>query len=368
MKQSNKQIDELFMMECIALAERGGGYVSPNPMVGAVLVKNRKVIGRGYHTRFGRHHAEVNAIGSARTSVHGSTLYVNLEPCSYYGKTPPCTDLIIKNKISKVVVGMLDPNPLVSGKGIRKLKRAGIKVEVGILNEECKKQNEAFTKFITTGLPFVTLKVAQTLDGKIADISGKSKWITNELSQQIVHHLRSRNDAVLVGANTVNIDNPELTVRKSKGRNPVRIVLDGGLKANSNASMFTNNKSRTILFTSTRSARANNLKIKKLLNKGVEIIELPAMKKAVLSLKLVLRKLGELGIASVLVEGGANTFSNFVSDKLADKLLIFTAPKIFGKGIDGFIDLENQTVAKHVRLSKVSIRNLDGDILIEGYF
>lgn len=355
------------MMECFALAKKGGGYVSPNPMVGAVLVKNGKVIGRGYHKRFGGSHAEVNAIHSAKNSVQGSTIYVNLEPCNYYGKTPPCTDLIIKNRISSVVIGMLDPNPIVSGKGVTQLRKAGIKVQIGILEDECTKLNEAFTKYISTGLPFVTLKVAQTLDGFIADQQGKSKWITNEASRQLVHHLRSRYDAVLIGANTVNQDNPSLTVRAVKGRNPIRIILDGAFEVNTKAKMFSDNEARTIIFTSTKSAQNNSSKVKKLLKYGVEIIELPTVINKSLSLEQVLKKLGTMGIASILVEGGTNVFSNFLSHKLADKILLFIAPKIFGEGMDGFAYLKNQSIMNHIQVQKVATWNLDGDILIEGY-
>ncbi len=363
----NSDIDELFMMECLALAKKGGGYVNPNPMVGTVLVKNGGVIGRGYHKRFGDHHAEVNAIRSSKISVKGSTLYVNLEPCNYYGKTPPCTDLIIKNKISEVVVGMLDPNPIISGKGVAQLRKAGIKVRVGILEDECKKLNEAFTKYIETGIPFVTLKIAQTLDGLIADKNGKSKWITNETSRVFVHHLRSRYDAVLIGANTVNCDNPSLTVREVNGRNPIRVILDGSLGVNTNAKVFSGNKSRTILITSTKSGRDESSKLKKLLKKGIEVIELPSKKNNSLSLKQMLKKLGPIGIASILVEGGANIFSQFISEKLTDKLLIFIAPKIIGKGIGGFSNLENLTIAKNIQLKNITTFNLGNDILIEAY-
>lgn len=367
MKKYPTDFDKLFMLKCLTLASRGAGYVSPNPMVGALLVKNGKVSGSGYHKRFGGSHAEVNAIGSAKKSVKGSTLYINLEPCNYFGKTPPCTDLIIKNEVSRVVVGMLDPNPIVSGKGVKQLQKAGIEVQVGILGDECKKLNEAFIKYITTGLPFVTLKIAQTLDGKIADVTGNSKWITNEKSRQLVHHLRSRYDAVLIGANTVNQDNPALTIRDVKGRNPIRVILDDRLKVNINSAMFTDNKSRNILFTSTKSARANSLKMKRLLSNGVEIIEIPSLQNKTLSLKHILNKLGSLGIASVLVEGGAYVYSEFVSEKLTDKLLLFIAPKIFGKGISSFDYINNQSIGKHIQLSKAATWNLDGDILIEGY-
>src|SRR5258706_309746 len=209
----NSATDELYMLECLALARRGAGSVSPNPMVGCVIVKKGIVIGRGYHRRFGGPHAEVNAIRSSAAPVRGSTLYVNLEPCNHQGKTPPCTELIIRSKIARVVVGTTDPNPLVSGGGIRRLRRAGVKVSVGLLEEECLRLNEFFFKYITTRLPFVTLKVAQTLDGKIAAPKSFPRWITGRQSRRHVHTLRSQYDAVMVGAGTVLADNPRLTVR-----------------------------------------------------------------------------------------------------------------------------------------------------------
>jgi len=355
------------MMECITLAEKGGGYVSPNPMVGAVLVKNGKVIGRGYHQRFGGHHAEVNAIRSAKQSVRGATLYVNLEPCNYWGKTPPCTDLIIKNGISKVVIGCKDPNSIVSGKGIQLLRKAGIKVEEGVLKTECKKLNETFEKYITKGLPFVTLKIAQTIDGKIADKAGNSKWITNPTSRKLVHYLRSRYDAVLVGARTVIKDNPLLTVRDVKRRSPLRIVVDGNLSVDPKSNIFISSDGKTILFTSQKAVRTNSPKKSKLYKSGVEIIELESRRNGVISLKEILHVLAARGIASVLAEGGAQIFSSFIREKMVDKLVVFIAPKIFGKGLNSFEYLQDQRTKKYIQLRDISIMNLDKDILIEAY-
>lgn len=354
------------MMECLHLAQKGGGYVSPNPMVGAVLVKNGKVIGRGYHKYFGGPHAEVNAIRSASTSVAGATLYVNLEPCNFYGKTPPCTDLIIKSKIKKVIVGTLDPNPFVAGKGVRQLRKNGIEVVTGVLEQECRKLNEAFFKFITTHLPFVTLKIAQTLDGKIADITGKSKWLTNKKSRTIVHTLRSQYDAVLVGAGTVNKDNPQLTVRNVKGRNPLRVIIDRHFTVNPNAKVFSG-ESPTIIFTSERQLRKNRTKGMKLEKRGVEIIPMNDSKNGAYNLKKVLSTLGSRGIASVLVEGGATIFSMFLDQQLADKLIIFIAPKIFGGGLPAFSKLHPKRLGKEIQVSNISVQKIDDDVLIEAY-
>ena len=367
MKQPINKLDELFMMECIALAEKGGGYVSPNPMVGAVLVKRGKVIGRGYHKRFGDSHAEVNAIRSAKQSVRGATLYVNLEPCNYFGKTPPCTDLIIESGISEVIIGSKDPNPIVRGKGIQQLRKAGIKVEVGVLENECKKLNESFEKYTTKGLPFVTLKIAQTLDGKIAYKTGNSKWITNPTSRKLVHHFRSRYDAVLVGARTVIKDNPKLTVRDAEGRNPLRIVIDGDFRVDPKSNIFTPSEVKTILFTTPKVVRTNSKKKNILTKSGIEIIELEPKRNGFISLSEVLQMLAARGIASVLVEGGAQIFSSFIQEQLVDKLLVFIAPKIFGKGLNSFEYIQDQSIKKYIQLRDVSIMNLDNDLLIEAY-
>ncbi|MBI3192960.1 MAG: bifunctional diaminohydroxyphosphoribosylaminopyrimidine deaminase/5-amino-6-(5-phosphoribosylamino)uracil reductase RibD, partial [Ignavibacteriae bacterium] len=233
-----KNFDIKYIKQCLTLARKGAGSVSPNPMVGCVIVKNGKVIGTGYHQKFGEPHAEVHAINSAKESVNGATVYVNLEPCNYFGKTPPCTKLLIKSKIKRVVVGMLDPNLKVSGKGINQLQKAGIEVIAGVLEDEAKKLNEAFTKYIQTNRPFVTLKIAQTLDGKIADKNRKSQWITGAASLKYVHQLRVENDAVLVGAGTIKADDSLLTVREVEGRNPIRIIIDGNFNVSEDARIF----------------------------------------------------------------------------------------------------------------------------------
>ena len=217
-------LNEKFMKIAIELAKKGIGNVNPNPLVGAVIVKDGKIIGQGYHERYGEGHAEVNAFKSLDDDPTGATMYVTLEPCFHYGKTPPCADRIIENKISKVIIGMVDPNPLVSGKGIEKLKNAGIEVEVGILEEECRKINEVFIKYITTKKPFVVMKTAMSLDGKIATKTGESKWITSEKSRLQVHILRNKFSGIMVGVNTIIKDNPELTCRVVEGNNPIRII------------------------------------------------------------------------------------------------------------------------------------------------
>jgi diaminohydroxyphosphoribosylaminopyrimidine deaminase/5-amino-6-(5-phosphoribosylamino)uracil reductase len=376
---------ELFMMECLLLAKKGAGHVSPNPMVGAVVVKNGRVIGRGYHRRFGGAHAEVNAIRDAKSSVHNATLYVNLEPCTIFGKTPPCTDFVIDAGISEVVVGMPDPNPLVHGKGISQLRRAGIRVRVGVLGTECEHLNEAFAKFITRGLPFVCLKVAQTLDGKIADGSGDSRWISNPSSRTLVHVLRSKVDAVLVGAGTIKKDNPRLTVRTIAGRNPVRVILDGRCTVNPGSRIF-GSGAKTIICVSSEFLKRNPGKRLSLARKNVQILEFSGRKNGSLRLTHVLQKLARLGIASVMVEGGSETFSGFLRENMADKILFFIAPKVLGGGLDAFVSqatdrrakrrfalqrnkrpLFNGKIGEEIVLRKISVRYLDGDFLVDGY-
>jgi len=365
MKKKQVEIDATFMLECLSLAQRGAGSVSPNPMVGCVIVKNGKIIGHGYHQIFGGPHAEVHAFRSAKSPVRGATLYVNLEPCNYFGKTPPCTDLIIRKRISRVVIGMLDPNPRVAGNGVRQLRNADIKVDVGILHDECSRLNEAFSKYITTGLPFVTLKIAQTLDGFIADVKGQSKWITNDKSRTLVHTLRSQYDTVLIGARTVRLDNPKLTVRDVKGRNPVRVVIDGTFSLHPDAAVFRG--ANLILFISERSS-ARSLKKKKIfMKKGITIIELPALRDGSISTRKILKRLGALGINSVLVEGGASVFSAFLRERTADKILCFIAPKFFGNGLSAVAELKNLSYNKFIELNDVCSWNIGNDILIEGY-
>ena len=218
--------DEYYMKLAISLAQKGCGYVSPNPMVGAVIVKNGRIIGRGYHKRFGGNHAEINALKNAVEDVAASTLYVTLEPCCHEGKTPPCIDSIVEHKIARVVIGTIDPNPLVSCQGINYLQSLGIEVKIGVLENNCRKLNEVFFHFMKTGLPFVTIKYAQTLDGRIATATGESQWISSEASLKYTHQLRASHDAILVGAGTVIKDNPELKVRLVRGRNPLRVIVD----------------------------------------------------------------------------------------------------------------------------------------------
>jgi diaminohydroxyphosphoribosylaminopyrimidine deaminase / 5-amino-6-(5-phosphoribosylamino)uracil reductase len=316
--------NKFFINECIKLAKNGAGYVSPNPLVGCIIVKNGKIIGKGYHKIFGKAHAEVNAINDAKRKKHNlenSTLFVNLEPCSHFGKTPPCTDLIIKEKINRVVIGIKDPNPKINGKGIKILKAAGIKVEYKISKNECEDLNKFFIKYVTKNIPYVTLKIAQSIDGKIALDNNKSKYITGKESLKFVHELRSKYDAVLIGKNTAILDNPSLTVRLVKGRNPYRIVIDKDSELPKHLKIFTDkNSDKTIVINSPQ-------------NKKISLIN-------------ILKTLYELNISSVLVEGGANIFSQFVENNLFDDIYFVIAPKIIGDGISSFRDFKITTLSK----------------------
>lgn len=354
------------MQECLTLAKKGIGYVSPNPMVGCVIVKKGKVVGRGYHQKYGKPHAEVNALLEAGNKAVSSTLYVNLEPCSHFGKTPPCADLIVLKKVKEVVVAMRDPNPLVNGKGIAKLRDAKINILEHVLEAEAKKLNEIFVKSVKHKMPFVTLKIAETLDGRIADSTGDSKWLTNSQSQKYSHELRAQHDAILVGANTVIKDNPQLTVRHIKGRNPLRIVIDGRLTSPINSKLF-KDAANTVVFTSAEAFDRRKTKVAQLERKGVRVLKLSG-KSNQISLNQVMKQLHKMNISSILVEGGANILSQFINEKLADKLVVIIAPKILGDGIQSLTLCKNISVKKVLQLSNVAVVKLGSDVLIEGYF
>ncbi|MCS7012518.1 MAG: bifunctional diaminohydroxyphosphoribosylaminopyrimidine deaminase/5-amino-6-(5-phosphoribosylamino)uracil reductase RibD [Chloroherpetonaceae bacterium] len=359
--------DERYMRECFQLARRGVGKVSPNPMVGAVLVHQGKVIGRGWHKVFGGPHAEVNAIQSVKdpTLLQAATLYVNLEPCAHYGKTPPCTDLIIEKKIPRVVVGCKDPYKKVSGRGIKKLREAGIEVTVDVLKEEAEQLNEAFIKYHTQGIPFVALKLAQSLDGKIATKTKESRWITSEAARAYAHQLRAEHDAVMIGTGTALADNPLLTVRAVKGRNPIRILLDRKLRVPLHANLF-NQDAKTILFTS--KVNRKHPKIDALNRQGVAT-RFVAEKNDELSLVQVMEALYEEKVLSVLVEGGAKLFASLIRAQLCDKLYLFIAPKILGAdALSSIGQLNLRHLDESVKLRNLSLKILEETVLLEGYF
>lgn len=357
------------MKLALELAKKGIGRVHPNPMVGAVIVKDGKILGQGYHKKCGEGHAEVNAFKDAEEkneNVEGAEMYVTLEPCSHFGKTPPCADKIIEKKISKVFIGTLDPNPLVAGRGVKKLKDAEIYVEYGILESECYKLNEVFMKYIVKKEPFVVMKTGMSLDGKIATYSGESKWITEEKSREDVHNLRNELTGIMVGINTVLKDNPQLTCRVNGGRNPIRIIVDSTLKIPIDCKIVNTAKEvETIIATTDK---ANLDKINSLEDKGVKIIVVPS-KNGKVNLKELMITLGKLKIDSILLEGGGTLNFSALEEGIVDKVKIYIAPKIIGgkdsktpiegKGIDNLKDA--------FKITNLSVSTIGEDILVEGY-
>lgn len=358
-------LNEEYMKLAMEMAEKGAGKVNPNPMVGAIIVKDGRVIGRGYHKQYGRNHAEVNAFESLLDNPEGATIYVTLEPCSHYGKTPPCVDKIIKNKISKVVIGALDPNPIVRGRGISALKEAGIEVVTGVLEEECKKLNEIFMKYIIEKKPFVVLKTAMTLDGKIATESGESKWITSEESRQDVHKLRNKLASIMVGVDTVIKDNPELTCRLEGGRNPIRIIVDSKLKIPMDANVIMDNLSHTIIATTEFADKTKIVSLEKL---GVKILIIKSKNERV-DLQDLMIKLGKLNIDSVLLEGGSTLTFSALEENIVDKIQFYISPKIIG-GKNSKTPVGGKGIKKisdAIKLENMTVRYIGIDLLIEAY-
>jgi diaminohydroxyphosphoribosylaminopyrimidine deaminase / 5-amino-6-(5-phosphoribosylamino)uracil reductase len=352
-----KDSDKKFMRRALRLAGKGAGFVSPNPMVGAVLVKNGKVIGEGYHEKFGQAHAEVNAIESASSPAKGATLYCNLEPCCHVNKkTPPCAQRIIKEKIARVVIASQDPNPAVSGNGISLLEQAGITISSGLFDKENRELNRFFFKHMLTGFPYVTLKIAQTLDGKIALNKGAQTWITNQKSQKLVHSWRSEYDAILVGGNTVRVDNPALSVRHVKGRNPKRIILSNTLNFDLSAHVFTDEHAAMTIVLTTEDEKSE--RYKKLAGMGINIHSIQNLK--FISDK-ILKIFTQYYIASLLVEGGQQMFSQFLSSGSVDEVQIFISPKIFGQGISAFSEGSTVLIENYFLFNK---RVLDSDVLL----
>ncbi|GAA0078082.1 bifunctional diaminohydroxyphosphoribosylaminopyrimidine deaminase/5-amino-6-(5-phosphoribosylamino)uracil reductase RibD [Clostridium sp. CTA-5] len=358
-------MNENYMDLAIDLAKKGIGKVNPNPLVGAVIVKNGKIIAQGYHEYYGGPHAEVNAVKNSTEILEGSTIYVTLEPCYHYGKTPPCVDLIIKNKFQKVVIGMLDPNPLVAGKSIEKLQENGIEVVVGIREKECKELNEIFIKYITSKLPFVVLKSATSLDGKIATSIGESKWITSEAARKDGHILRKKLSAIMVGVNTIINDDPNLTCRIDNGRNPVRIILDSKLRIPINSKVIKNKDAVTIVATT---RYADQIKMQQLLKEEIKVIKVKDKNKKV-DLKDLMIELGKIQIDSILVEGGGKINFSSLQQGIVDKVRFYIAPKIIGGvnskgsiGGEGFRKLSDA-----VNLKNLTYKNIGDEIVIEGY-
>lgn len=362
------EADQIWMRRALDLAARARGRTSPNPMVGAVLVKDGQLIGEGFHAYAGSDHAEVAALRDAGPAARGATLYVSLEPCSHYGRTPPCVEQILQAGIRRVVAACEDPNPAVSGKGIAALRAAGLSVDVGVLAEEAERLNEAFFTHVRTGRPFVTLKVAASLDGKIATRTGESRWITGESARRRVHQLRNEMDAVLVGIGTVLRDDPLLTTRLgiADQRDPIRVVVDNLARLPLRAKAV--NRASTAPTILAVSQMAPRTKLEALEREGVQVIVVESSPRRV-SLERLIEALGKRGILSVMIEGGAEINASALREGVVDKVLVFLAPILIGGkstptavGGDGI-----ESLTQAVRLRDVRIERFDGDILVEGY-
>jgi len=334
-------------------------------MVGAVLVRGGKVIATGFHRRAGEDHAEIVALKRAGAKANGATLYINLEPCSHHGRTPPCSRALISAGIKEVVAGMEDPNPLVAGKGFQQLRRAGIRVRAGILEEECRRLNEAFVKYITRRLPFVTLKLAASLDGKIAAVTGDARWISSEDSRRVVHQLRNQIDAVVVGVGTVIADDPQLTCRISNGRNPWRVVLDSHLRIPLSARLLRQpDPEKNIIVTGDRSRRK---KIDALEALGARVWQVK-LRRGRIPWATIVKRLAAQGALSVMIEGGAATAAWALQEKVVDRILFFYAPMILGGDGRVMIDrLGVKRVKQAIRIQDMQVRKFGADALVCGY-
>jgi diaminohydroxyphosphoribosylaminopyrimidine deaminase/5-amino-6-(5-phosphoribosylamino)uracil reductase len=352
--------DAYYMKRALRLASRARGGTSPNPMVGAVLVKGGRIIAEDYHRRAGTPHAEALVLDKAGGGARGSTLYVTLEPCCHTEKkTPPCTSAIIDAGVKRVVAAMKDPNPLVSGRGLSELQRAGVATASGVFQEEARALNEAYIKYITTKRPFVILKTAMTLDGKIATATGSSKWITGERARLMVHRLRSSVDAVLTAVGTVKADDPELTARVKGGKNPMRVVIDPDLKTPLEARIL-RRPPETVMVTKSKGRKAKYLE-----KTGINVIHY----KETLELDWLMGRLAGMGIASVLIEAGSSLNARALREGVVDKVMFFIAPKIMG-GKDSYPSVGGATVSsleEALRIRDMKVRRVGEDILVEGY-
>jgi len=359
--------DLKYMKRALELSKKGSGFVNPNPLVGAVIVKDNKIIGEGYHERFGGPHAEINAINNAVSEIDGATMYVSVEPCNHHGKTPPCTNRIIMEKFSRVVIGMKDPNQHVTGNGIQTLRQAGINTESGVLEQDALKINEVFINYIQTKKPYCILKTAMTLDGKISTYTGDSKWISNEKSRQWVHELRHIYSAIMIGVNTVINDNPRLTDRSAHLNkcHPVRIVVDSNGRTPLKSKVLNTRWAKTIIAITEKASETFR---GKMAEKGVDIIVCPEKDNRV-DLTYLITVLGEKGIDSILLEGGSTLNFSALQDKIIDKVYSFISPKLLG-GEKAFTPVGGvgfKKVDEAITLRIENIHRFNEDIMIEAY-
>jgi diaminohydroxyphosphoribosylaminopyrimidine deaminase/5-amino-6-(5-phosphoribosylamino)uracil reductase len=352
--------DSRFMREAVRLGRKGLGRTSPNPPVGAVVVANGRVVGRGYHHGPGRPHGEIEALRQAGARSRGATLYVTLEPCNHHGRTPPCTDAVVAAGVRRVVFGMRDPNPRVRGGGAARLRRRGIAVETGVEADACTELNAAFTSVVTRGLPLVTLKLGASLDGRIATRTGASRWITGPKARQVVQRLRDEHDAVMVGAGTVLADDPQLTCRRPGGRDPLRVIVDGRLRIPLAARVVSPMAaSGTIVATTVRSRR----KVAELRRRGVRVLALG--RDGEVPLTALLRRLARMGISSVLIEGGGQLAAAAVRSRVVDRLMIFLAPRLIGgDGVPMIGQLHVRVLKNAPTVRLLSVSRIGDDLLI----
>ncbi len=353
-------LHEKYMRIALELAEKGRSTASPNPMVGCIIMKGGKIIGRGYHKKAGKPHAEAIALRQAGKNARGAAMYVTLEPCSHFGRTPPCSRAIIAAGIKEVIIAHKDPNPKIHGIG--DLKHAGIKTNVGICEKEAKKMNEVFAKYITTRMPFVILKLATTLDGNIAASAGSSSYITSKESRTLVHKMRTEVDAVMVGKNTVLRDNPRLTPRYAKGKDPWKVVVDSRAEIPLRCNLMKCPHKLILAVT----GKADWKKVQVLAKKGVAIIVCP-QKKGKVHLNYLMKELGKKNIASVMIEAGQSLATAALKEGIVDKILVFIAPKISGEGMRAIGDLGIRHMKKALQLKDVRIKKIGDDVLVEGY-
>ena len=357
--------DKEFMELALRLAERARGKTLPNPMVGAVIVKNGQIVGRGYHKGPGSAHAEVAAIKSAGVKTKGATIYVTLEPCCHSGRTAACTEAIKAAKIKKVIYACKDLNPIVNGKGARALRKAGLEVENGLMKNEAVRLNEVYFNILEKKRPFVTLKIAQTLDGRIATLNGDSKWITSQEARVFAHKLRSENEAVLVGLGTVKADNPSLTTRYLQGNNPYRIVVSESMEFPKSCKLIANNKDYKTIIATTKRSLAKYSKNKK--TNGLTFWEINRSGKNRLNLADILQKAYAFGIHSILVEGGSLVATSFLKAKLVDKLVVITAPLFLGSGLNSIGNLEIGAIKNAIKFKNYSRFQCGTDQVFVGY-
>jgi diaminohydroxyphosphoribosylaminopyrimidine deaminase/5-amino-6-(5-phosphoribosylamino)uracil reductase len=354
-----------FMKLAMKQALKAKGRTSPNPLVGALVVKNGRVAGKGYHEKAGMPHAEIIALGEAGSKAKGAILYVTLEPCTHFGRTPPCVEAIIKSGVKEVIVGMVDPNPVNNGKGIEILKRNGIKVQAGFLEKELKRMNEAFIKYITKKVPFVTVKVAQSLDGRIATRTGDSKWITSDKSRIYSHRIRQYYDAIMVGSNTVLRDNPKLDAWFSK-KHPVKIIVDSQLSTPRDANIFS--KDSRVIIVTLPAKPGQETENRKILSEKAKILEVKE-KAGQINLRDMMKKLAQLEITSIIVEGGGTLIGSLFDDGLADKVLFFISPKVIGgkNAVSSVMGEGISRVDRAIKLKEFKLSRIGEDYLAEGY-